>query len=56
MARRTKTNPNHKASFTIGVRCSCSCGWESSMWLNTGAKSAAASEWRHHRERCEGEG
>lgn len=49
----SKTNPDHKASFAIGVQCTCSCGWQSAMWLNKGAKSSAAGEWRHHREKCE---
>lgn len=48
-----KTNPDHKASFSIGVQCTCSCGWQSSMWLNKGAKSNAAGEWHWHREKCE---
>lgn len=52
MATR-RTNPNHKATFTIGVRCECSCGWGSSLWLNKGAKAEAAKEWRRHREHCE---
>ena len=49
----TKTNPDHKARFNIGVQCVCSCGWTSAMWLNKGAKSSAAGEWRYHREKCE---
>ncbi|HKF95124.1 MAG TPA: hypothetical protein VKB96_11110 [Gammaproteobacteria bacterium] len=52
MARR-KTNPDHKARFSIGVQCACSCGWQSAMWMNKGAKSNAASEWNSHREHCE---
>lgn len=49
----SKTNPNHKAKFQIGVECVCSCGWRSAMWMNKGAKSNAAAEWRGHREKCE---
>lgn len=51
--KRIKTNPDHKATFTVGVRCSCSCGWQSAMWLGKGAKRNAAAEWREHREKCE---
>jgi hypothetical protein len=48
-----KTNPNHKASFSLGVAASCSCGWSGGTWFNIGAKRNAASEWRSHREKCE---
>ena len=51
-----KTNPNHKAGFTIGVRCSCSCGWTTGWHPGKGAKSGAAAEWRSHRAQCEEEG
>lgn len=50
---KLKTNPAHKARFNVGVECVCSCGWKSAMWLNRGAKSNAAAEWRAHREKCE---
>lgn len=50
---RTRTNPAHKASFSIGVQGICSCGWRTSMWMNKGAKSNASQEWRAHREHCE---
>jgi hypothetical protein len=55
MAKRIRTNPEHKAHFSLGVRCTCSCGWQSAMWLNKGAKQNAAAEWRNHREKCEAE-
>lgn len=51
--KRLKTNPNHKARFTIGVQASCSCGWNGAMWVNKDAKRNAAQEWRGHREKCE---
>ncbi len=51
--KRTRTNPDHKASFRVGVECICSCGWRSALWVNKGAKSEAAKEWRLHREHCE---
>ena len=49
----SKTNPNHKARFSYGVRCNCSCGWESCTWYGKGARGNAAGEWRYHREKCE---
>lgn len=49
----SKTNPDHKARFSFGVMCSCSCGWTSATWFGKGAKYSAAGEWRYHREKCE---
>lgn len=53
MAQRIKTNPAHKARFSLCVIAHCSCGWQGATWMNAGAKRNAASEWRAHRERCE---
>ena len=53
MVKRRKTNPGHKAQFSLGVVCRCSCGWSSATWYNKGAKSNAAGEWRCHIEKCE---
>lgn len=56
MAKRTKTNPMHKAHFSVGVSSSCSCGWSGGTWFNEGAKRNAAAEWRAHRDQCENGG
>lgn len=50
---RRQTDPGHKAKFNIGVQCTCSCGWQSAMWMNRGAKSNASSEWHGHRDKCD---
>ncbi len=50
-----KTDPDHKARVHRGVQYSCSCGWQSSMWLGKGAQSNASAEWHHHRFKCDKE-
>lgn len=52
MARR-KTDPDHKAQFSYGVACSCSCGWSSATWFGKGAKRNASGEWHIHRDKCD---
>lgn len=46
-------DPNHKATFSFGVRCHCSCGWMSALHFGKGAKSEASKEWETHKEKCE---
>lgn len=53
MSAKRKTDPKHKASFSYGVQCRCSCGWQTGFWLGKGAKGNAAGEWHIHREQCE---
>jgi nitroimidazol reductase NimA-like FMN-containing flavoprotein (pyridoxamine 5'-phosphate oxidase superfamily) len=51
--QRRKTDQDHKASFSYGVHCNCSCGWSSATWFGKGAKLSAAGEWHNHRDKCE---
>lgn len=55
MNTRRPTDPNHKATFSYGVACTCSCGWRSATWFGKGAKASAAGEWHSHRDKCENE-
>jgi hypothetical protein len=47
------TDPNHKAEFSFGVKCNCSCGWSSSTWYGKGSKRSASAEWHNHKMKCE---
>jgi len=42
-------DPDHKATFSHGVRCNCSCGWQSGTWYGDGAHRNATGEWEYHK-------
>jgi len=49
----SKTNKNHKARFSFGVACLCSCGWSSPTVFGKGAQKEASGLWQIHKASCE---